>query len=289
MAIVLSAAPVVEQELKKMQERSQVLRQHHIIPTLKVILVGDHAPSIIYTNNKKKFCEKFGAECSIVRLPADTSKQTLIDIITQCNQDPTVHGVMVQLPLPEHLADFRPGTLIDPRKDVDGMTPEQHFRLQLSERNPQDLIPCTPRGIVTLLNFYKIPIRSQRVVILGRSLIVGRPLANLLTSYDATVTLCHTKTENLAAITQSADIIIIAIGHAHFLTPDYINPQHPPIIIDVGISYIAPHKIAGDADFSALLPLVKAISPVPGGVGPMTILSLGQNLLQAAENALQNL
>jgi methylenetetrahydrofolate dehydrogenase (NADP+)/methenyltetrahydrofolate cyclohydrolase len=131
-------------------------------------------------------------------------------------------------------------------------------------------------------------LRGQRVVILGRSLIVGRPLAALLTSYDATVTVCHTQTKDLAAITKSADIIIIAIGHAHFLTPAFINPQHPPVIVDVGISYVAPHKIAGDADFAALAPLVKAISPVPGGVGPMTILSLGQNLLQATENALQN-
>ena len=139
------------------------------------------------------------------------------------------------------------------------------------------------------MNYYHLPLSGQNVVILGRSLIVGRPLANLLTSYDATVTLCHTKTQNLAALTRQADIIIIAIGHAHFLTPEYINPQHPPVIIDVGISYLAPHKIAGDADFSSLLPLTKAISPVPGGVGPMTILSLGQNLLQAAENALQNL
>ncbi len=289
MALILAAAPVVEQELKKMQERSQILRQKNIIPHLKVILVGDHAPSVIYTNNKKKFCEKFGALCSIVHLPQDTSASTLTEIITQANHDPTVHGVMVQLPLPAHLANFRPGTLIDPKKDVDGMTPEQHFRLQLKDHHLPDLIPCTPRGIVTLLNYYHLPLSGQNVVIVGRSLIVGRPLANLLTSYDATVTLCHTKTKNLVALTRQADIIVMAIGHANFLTPDYINPQHPPVIIDVGISYIAPHKIAGDTDFTHLLPLVKAISPVPGGVGPMTILSLGQNLLQAAENALKNL
>jgi len=288
MAIILSAAPVVELELKKMQARCAAYKDRQVVPTLKVILVGEHAPSIIYTNNKKKFCEKFGAVCLIEHLPATTTREQLEQTITAANQDPRIHGVMVQLPLPTPLADLRPGLLIDPHKDVDGMTPLQHYHLLNKERHPQELLPCTPRGIVSLLNFYQLPLRGQRVVILGRSLIVGRPLAALLTSYDATVTVCHTQTKDLAAITKSADIIIIAIGHAHFLTPAFINPQHPPVIVDVGISYVAPHKIAGDADFAALAPLVKAISPVPGGVGPMTILSLGQNLLQATENALQN-
>lgn len=285
MATLLTAAPVIESQLEQLKQDCHDLKKRGVTPRMHVLLVGEHPPSVVYTRNKKRFCESFGAECEIVRLPESISERDFLAAVQEMTQDSKVHGCFVQLPLPQHLAHIDVGQLIPPHKDVDGFHGDNLMALLRGESD-KALVPCTPKGILTLLDAYQIPLAGQHVLIIGRSLIVGKPLTLLMTEKNATVTLAHSKTRHLPELAQSADMIVTAIGRAKFLTAEYVRADQSQVFIDVGINHDEHGKLCGDMDFDALHPKVKAITPVPGGVGKMTILSLAQNLLQACRNSL---
>ena len=286
MSIKLLAAPIVEASLLNLKKECDQLKKNGVTPKLHVILVGDHKPSLIYTRNKKKFCEKFDADCDIIKLDKEVTKQDFLDSINKSNTDDSVHGVIVQLPLPDQLKDLNIGHLVNPEKDVDGFHPENMYQLMKGYFDESHFISCTPKGILSILDFYKIPISKKKVVIIGRSMIVGRPLSMLLTSKDATVTLCHSQTPNLEEYTKAADIIISATGQSGLIQSKHIG-DNTPVVIDVGISRNKDGRICGDIIFDEVQDKCSAISPVPGGVGPMTILSLAQNLIIASKRSLQ--
>jgi methylenetetrahydrofolate dehydrogenase (NADP+)/methenyltetrahydrofolate cyclohydrolase len=286
MTIELRSAPLVEQELEKLTSKCEILKSKGITPSMKVILVGQIKASVIYTRNKKKFCERFGADCEIINLDEDIKEADFIEAVKSISDNKEVHGCFVQLPLPDHLSHIDPGALIDPRKDVDGF--HEHNIGELFKGDPKSkyLMPCTPQGVLSTLNFYHFPVEGKNIVIIGRSLIVGKPLALLLLNHNATVTVCHSRTTDLKEHTKRADIIISAVGKPRFLTADYLNEDAKQVLVDVGINHDENGKLCGDLDYENLLGHCQAITPVPGGVGPLTILSLAQNLLQAAENSL---
>jgi len=285
MTTILKAKPVRDQNLAILKKRTNSLNEKGITPFMKVILVGTNDASLVYTKNKKKFCESFGAKCEIIDLEESINKSQLTDIINTISKDPLVHGLFIQLPLPAHLTNLDLENLIPPEKDIDGLSNYNIGHL-LKGTNENSIIPCTPKGILTLLDFYNITLEGKNVAIIGRSNIVGKPMFLLATQKHATVTLCHSKTKDLLSITQNADIIILAMGKAKFLNKSYLNNNKNQVVIDVGINRNDEGKLCGDADYSQIVEFVEAITPVPGGVGPMTILSLAQNLLQAAENSL---
>ncbi len=284
---LLTSNQVINSQIPLLKKRCQQLISLGVIPSLKVILVGEHAPSLIYTRNKKRFAEKIGATCEIIQLPNNSTEDQLINTIKDCANDPDVHGIIVQLPLPQHLGHLvkQIAMLIPPHKDVDGFHPENLYRLLSGSKGEDSLIPCTPKGIVTLMQHYAIPITGKDIVVIGRSLIVGKPLSQLLENYNATLTLCHLNTRDIASFTQKADVIIIAAGDPKFFGAKYFRKDNSQYVIDVGINKDSNGKLCGDVDFDQVAPLVKAITPVPGGIGPMTIFSLIQNLLLAAQKS----
>ncbi|MCY4524320.1 MAG: bifunctional methylenetetrahydrofolate dehydrogenase/methenyltetrahydrofolate cyclohydrolase [Halobacteriovoraceae bacterium] len=285
MTEIITAAPVVEKAVSELQLHCDNLKKAGIHPLMKVILVGEHRPSLVYTANKKRFCERFGAKCDIVKLSVDVKKEVFFRQIENMARDDKVHGCFVQLPLPEHLAKTDFVRLIPPHKDVDGMGAVNFFQLACGDKGKRALLPCTPKGIISLLHHYKIPISGKNVVIVGRSMIVGRPMALLFSNYDATVTLCHSKTVNLPEITKTADILVLAVGKANLIDSSYIEKKRKTFIVDAGINNID-GKLCGDVNYEDVFSKVAGITPVPGGVGPMTILSLARNFLQAAQNTL---
>ncbi|PIK14218.1 bifunctional 5,10-methylenetetrahydrofolate dehydrogenase/5,10-methenyltetrahydrofolate cyclohydrolase [Halobacteriovorax sp. JY17] len=284
--LILKSKPIVRKSLQILAEKSNSLREQGITPCMKVILVGDNPASLIYTRNKKRFMEKFGAECEIIKLPSELTEVDFLARVQSIVSDKNNHGCFIQLPLPKQLAHIDVGELIEPSKDVDGFNKANIMNLYKGEKGERALIPCTPKGIITLCDYYNIELASKRVVVIGRSLIVGKPMSMLLTNHNATVTLCHSKTVNLEEHTKSADIIIVAIGSAKFLKKGHLSDSKKQYIIDVGMNHDEDGKLCGDVDFENVRDYVAGITPVPGGIGPMTILSLAQNLLQAAENRL---
>jgi len=281
MSVILYAKPIVEREIENLKQRVKSLI---LKPTLKVILVGNNPSSILYVNNKLSFCKKINANCEIVRVEESISKDDFIKLVKEIAEDPTVTGLLVQLPVPDHLKDIEYSSLIPPLKDVDGFTEKNIFSLYNDKAHNKSIAlpPCTPAGIVKMAEYYGTDFSGKNVVILGRSLIVGKPLSLLLTNKNATVTLCHSKTTNLSKITKSADIIISAMGNPHFITKDFISATKDQVIFDVGISRLN-NKTVGDVNFQEVSALVSAITPVPGGIGPMTILSLANNLVTTTE------
>lgn len=286
MSNVLSAKPVVDKNINDLINECNLLKSKGVTPYLKVILVGDNPASVIYTKNKKAFCEKIGAKCDIIKLSADIDEEDFLNEVENINNDNSVHGLLIQLPLPKKLKHLDVTTLVNETKDVDGFHPLNVFELYKGNKEDKILAPCTPKGIVTLCKFYNIDLEGKKIVVVGRSLIVGKPLALLLMNYNATVTICHSKTKNLKEITKGADIIISAIGQEGLINCDHVRDDKTQIVIDVGINKNNDNKTVGDCDFQTLSNKVKAITPVPGGIGPMTILSLAQNLLQAAKKSL---
>ncbi|MBT3584142.1 MAG: bifunctional 5,10-methylenetetrahydrofolate dehydrogenase/5,10-methenyltetrahydrofolate cyclohydrolase [Halobacteriovoraceae bacterium] len=283
MTIELRSKPVREKELEKLKSRCQALKDAGITPSMKVFLVGENPASQRYTRNKKKFCESFGAECEILQFAEDLDQASFLAQVKKVVADDSVHGCFIQLPLPAQLAALPVDQLIPAEKDVDGFNERNVQLLFHGDTGQQALLPCTPKGIITLLNHYGIGLSGKKVVIIGRSQIVGRPLALLMLNHHATVTVCHSKTTDIKALTREADIIVTAIGVPRFLDKDYIG-GNKPVVIDVGINNDEQGKLAGDCHYQQIYDLCSAITPVPGGVGPMTILSLMENLLQAAEN-----
>ncbi|MDR2754780.1 MAG: bifunctional methylenetetrahydrofolate dehydrogenase/methenyltetrahydrofolate cyclohydrolase FolD [Planctomycetaceae bacterium] len=256
-----------------------------ITPCLAAVLVGNDPASQIYVSNKEKNCRKIGMESRLFRLPATTTTEELLILIEKLNTDLGVHGILVQLPLPKGCDELRVLDAIDPKKDVDAFHPEN---VGLISQGRPRYLPCTPYGIQQMLVRYGIETSGKHAVIVGRSDIVGKPMALMLvqkqspqqTGADATVSIVHSRTKNLHEITQQADILIVAIGHAHFLTADMVKPG--AVVIDVGINRLADGKICGDVDFEMVKNVAGAISPVPGGVGPLTISMLMLNTLRAA-------
>ena len=256
------------------------LKAAGVLPRLAVIIVGSDPASEVYVRNKQRTCEELGIHSDHIALPAETTKEELLACIGELNVDPEVHGILVQLPLPAQIAEDEEEILshIDPRKDVDGFHPVNVGHLVLGAPG---LRPCTPAGCIRMLDYAGIPIEGAHAVIIGRSNIVGKPMAHLLLERNATVTICHSRTQNLAAIARTADILVAAVGRPRFVTADMV--KEGATVIDVGINRIAPKKLVGDVDFDAAAAVAGAITPVPGGVGLLTVAMLMENVVQAAK------
>lgn len=247
---------------------------------LAVLIVGEDPASKVYVRNKEKACEQIGIKSYRYAFPAETTEEELKETITKLNRDPAVSGILVQLPLPKHLNERKILGFIAPEKDVDGFSPYQIGKLLLGE---DCLVSCTPQGILRLLKAYDISIAGKHAVVVGRSNIVGKPVSLLMLKENATVTICHSRTKDLAEITKQADILIVAIGKANFITADMV--KEGAVVIDVGINRTPDNKLCGDVDFENVAKKCSYITPVPGGVGPMTVTCLMCNTLKAAQNA----
>ena len=247
-------------------------------PGLAVILVGDDPASAVYVRNKHKGCLEVGITSFEIRMPADTPEAELLEKIDELNSDPAVHGILVQLPLPKHIDENKVIDRIDPKKDVDAFHPENVGKIMLGK---YDFLPCTPAGIMKLLEFYNIDLTGKEGVVIGRSNIVGKPMALLMLEKNGTVTICHSKTKNLSEVTKRADVLVVAIGKPEFLTADMVKDG--AVVVDVGINRTAEGKLVGDVAFAEVAEKASYITPVPGGVGPMTITMLLKNTLTAAQ------
>ncbi|MGT2907208.1 bifunctional methylenetetrahydrofolate dehydrogenase/methenyltetrahydrofolate cyclohydrolase [Streptococcus dentiloxodontae] len=277
-AQVIDGKAVAQKMQARLAEKVAVLREKEwIVPGLVVILVGDDSASQIYVRNKERSAKVAGFRSETVRLSENISEEELIDIIEKYNEDDLFHGILVQLPLPNHINENRILLAIDPKKDVDGFHPMNTGNLW--NGRPQ-MLPCTPAGIMELLHDYQIDLEGKTAVIIGRSNIVGKPMAQLLLDKNATVTLTHSRTHHLAAVCRQADILIVAIGRANFVTKDFI--KEGAVVIDVGINRDENGKLVGDVDYEDVLDTAGYITPVPGGVGPMTITMLMEQTYQAA-------
>ena len=271
-------------------KRVAELKAKGVEPALSVILVGDNPASVSYVTGKQKALAEVGMIDKSIHLPESTSEQELLDLIARLNADPSVHGILVQLPLPKHINEEKVTLAIDPKKDIDGFHPVNMGNLLIGKKG---FLPCTPHGILVLLERAGVKTNGARAAVIGRSNIVGKPMALLLSrkEYNATVTLCHTGTKNLSSILKECDIIIAAAGHPHTVTADMV--KEGAAVIDVGVNRIldatkkSGFRLVGDVDFDDIKEKASVITPVPGGVGPMTIALLMQNTLEAAENSLQ--
>ena len=266
-------------------EVADFIRNNSTVPQLAAVLVGEDAASQVYVRNKRRACEQVGVESILHRLPADIPQDALLDVIAKLNGNLEVHGILVQLPLPPHIEASRVLDAIHPLKDVDAFHPENVGRL--SQGRPR-FLPCTPHGILQILHRCDESVAGRHVVIVGRSDIVGKPLAMLLLARDstcgpdganATVTVCHSRTSDLASITRSADILVAAVGRPRFITADMVKPG--VVVVDVGINRTE-SGLVGDVDFDAVREVASKITPVPGGVGPLTVSMLLYNTLAAA-------
>lgn len=263
--------------------------EHDYVPGLATVLVGDDPASATYVRSKQRICAKLGIQSFGHKLPADSSQEEVETLVAELNADPAVNGILVQLPLPDHLDDESVLNTVDLEKDVDGFHPINIGRLAMKGRQPL-FIPCTPAGCMVLLQEAGVETSGAEAVILGRSNIVGLPMAMLLQKANATVTICHSRTQDLAAHTRRADIVVAAIGRAEMVDGDMLKPG--VAVIDVGINRVDDasrergYRLVGDVDFESAKEVAGAITPVPGGVGPMTIAMLMRNTLRAAEIAL---
>lgn len=284
MTKLLDAATIIDSKISNLSDKVANLKTAGLTPNLTVILVGDNPASLSYIKNKRRFCEKIGADFNLINLDQNVSKEDFLKQIDQINNDPKVTGCFVQLPVPKHLQDIDITQLINPVKDVDGFHLDSVNQIYTGDLS--GLVSCTPKGVITMLQENDIKIEGADVTIIGRSHIVGKPLSLLFQALNATVTLCHSRTKDIKKHTKAADIIVAAVGKAEFLDETYLNESKEQIIIDVGINRNNEGKLVGDVNFSATKDLVKAITPVPGGVGPMTVFSLMENLIQATNNIL---
>lgn len=266
----------IKENLKK---EVDILKEKGINPKLAVILVGEDKASKVYVKNKSKSCEQVGVEFEEYLFNENITQEDLIKKINELNDDDTVTGILLQSPIPRHLNEQEAFNAISPKKDVDGFNAINVGNLSLGK---DCFISCTPYGIIKILEEYKIDLEGKYAVIIGRSNIVGKPMAQCLLEKNATVTICHSKTKNLQSITKQADILIVAMGKAKFITKEFV--KEGAIVIDVGINRLDDGKICGDVDFKSVEPITSYITPVPGGVGPMTIAMLMNNVIKAAKN-----
>ncbi len=276
-------AVIIDGKLTSKKLREEVyagvaeLKSTGIQPGLAVVIVGDDPASRTYVNNKKKACAECGIYSEEYALPEETTEAELLELIDVLNGRKNINGILVQLPLPKHIAEEHIICAIRPDKDVDAFHPQNVGKIMTGDF---DFLPCTPAGVMALLEEYGIDAEGKNTVVIGRSNIVGKPMAMLLLHKNATVTICHSRTKNLCDITKNADVVIAAVGRAGFLTGDMIKDG--AVVMDVGINRNAEGKLCGDADFESVLPKASYITPVPGGVGPMTITMLMKNTLKAA-------
>lgn len=272
----------IGQEIRNsVAERVARLKEQGLTPGLAVVLVGDNQASATYVRNKQKSCEAIGMFSELIKLPEETSQEELLAQIELLNKRDDIHGILVQLPLPKHIDEDTVIATIAVEKDVDGFSPVSVGKMMLGQ---ETFLPCTPFGVMKLLEFSGIDIAGKHAVIVGRSHIVGKPMGQLLLQKDATVTYTHSKTPDLPSFTKQADILIAAVGRANFITKEHV--KQGAVVIDVGINRDENNKLCGDVNFEDVNGLASHITPVPGGVGPMTITMLLFNTVQAAENKL---
>ena len=277
MAIRIDGKAIAAELRAQMKAQVSQMEEDGVTPGLAVVLVGEDPASHTYVRNKKRACEETGIYSEVHTLPASFGQAALLDLIAQLNARPDIDGILVQSPLPEGYDEQAVVNAIAPDKDVDAFHPENVGKLSLGEAA---FLPCTPAGILALLRHEGISVAGKRCVVVGRSNIVGKPMAMLLLQADGTVTVCHSKTQNLPAVTREADILIAAIGKPKFFTADMVKPG--AVVIDVGMDRDEAGKLCGDVDFASVEPVASYITPGPGGVGPMTIAMLLQNTLTAA-------
>lgn len=275
---IISGKEVSQAVKIRVADEIKALKNEGIESCLAVILVGDDPASRVYVNNKKKACELCGIRSLEYVLPAETTQEELIELIEKLNEDKSVNGILCQLPLPKHLDEKAVLNLIRPEKDVDAFHPENVGHIMIGDFN---FLPCTPAGIMEMLRYENISLDGKNCVVIGRSNIVGKPMAMLMLKENATVTICHSRTKNLKEIVAGADVIVAAVGRPNFVTADMVKDG--AVIIDVGINRMDDGKLCGDVDFDACKEKASYITPVPGGVGPMTIATLMQNTVTATK------
>ena len=279
MANIIDGKLVSKKIREMISEDVAALKEQGIFPKLAVILVGNDPASAVYVRNKEKACVETGIEPMQITMPEETTEAELLSLIGKLNEDTSVHGILVQLPLPRHINENKVIESISPAKDVDAFTHESVGRIV---EGKYTFLPCTPAGIMKLLEFYDVEIAGKECVVIGRSNIVGKPMALLLLNASGTVTVCHSKTRDLAEVTRRADILVVAIGKPAFVTDDMVKDG--AVVVDVGINRLDNGKLCGDVEFDGVSQKASLITPVPGGVGPMTITMLMKNTVFAAKN-----
>ena len=264
------------------KETAEFVKETGVTPGLAVIIVGENPASQVYVRNKHKACQDVGMYSVVIEMPGDTTQAQLLEKVDELAKDNAIHGILVQLPLPAHIDEEEVIKAIPPEKDVDAFHPANVGRIMIGN---QSFVPCTPAGVMELLDAYDIEIEGKNCVIIGRSNIVGKPQAMLMLQRNATVTICHSRTKNLAEVTSKADILVAAVGRSKFVTADMV--KEGAVVIDVGINRGQDGKLYGDVDYNAVFDKVSYITPVPGGVGPMTITMLLKNTLTAAKDSVK--
>jgi len=275
-ANLLDGKKIASEIRENVARRAEELKARKVVPGLTVILVGEDPASKVYVGQKEKACREAGFKSDLLRLPETTTEEELLSVIGRLNADPSVHGILVQLPLPSRIDPEAVIAAIDPAKDVDGFHPVNIGHLV---SGVPGMVPCTPLGIVRMLESYRIPLLGKHAVIVGRSSIVGKPMAHLLLARDCTVTVCHSRTPDLGYFTRQADVLVAAVGRPRLITADMVKPG--AVVVDVGINRLE-GGLVGDVDFEAVREVAGWITPVPGGVGPLTIAMLLENTLSAA-------
>lgn len=278
MAQRLDGKAVSAQVRAQVAQEVKALKEKGVTPGLAVVIVGDDPASRVYVNNKKKACAEVGIYSEEYALPAETTQEELLGLVHKLNGKTDINGILVQLPLPKHLDESAVITAINPLKDVDAFHVSNVGRIMLGDYH---FLPCTPAGVMELLHSANIEVCGKTCVVVGRSNIVGKPMAMLLLHENGTVTICHSRTKNLSEICRGADILVAAVGKPRFITADMVKPG--AVVIDVGMDRDENGKLCGDVDFAAVEPIASYITPVPGGVGPMTISMLMKNTLMAAK------
>jgi len=284
MGTIIDGTKIAQDIRNEVRQKTMELRQQKsITPGLAVVLVGDDPASQVYVGRKAKACAEVGFLSREYKLPADTEEKKLLKIIKKLNKDELVHGILVQLPLPKHISTENIIAAINPDKDVDGFHP---YNVGGLVTGTPLFVPCTPRGIMELISRSGIDLTGKEAVVVGRSNIVGKPMAFLLLAQNATVTMCHSRTKDLPSVTRRADVLIAAIGKPRMIKADMV--KEGAVIIDVGVNRLENGKLAGDVDFDEVAPRASYITPVPGGVGPMTIAMLMKNTLDAARRSINS-
>ena len=281
-ALVIDGKAIAAKVRGRIAGQVEQLKGKGITPGLAVVLVGDDPASRVYVGMKKKMCLELGMHSSDHELPADTSQAKLLELIDQLNADERIHGILVQLPLPAHIDTDQVLEAISPMKDADGFHPYNVGRLAIGKPTFQ---PCTPYGVMVMLDEIGYDLQGKEVVVVGRSNIVGKPVALMCLARHATVTICHSRTRDLAEVVRRADVVIAAVGKAEMVKGDWIKPG--AVVIDVGINRVGEKKLVGDVEYAAAAERASAITPVPGGVGPMTIAMLLQNTLESAQRMVE--
>lgn len=278
MAIIIDGKRISNEVKEDLKREVEELSKKGVSATLAVVLVGNDPASAVYVGNKQKACDYIGIKSLTFELPEDTTEENLLALVEELNTREDVNGILVQLPLPKHIDEDKVIRAIDPKKDVDGFHPQSVGALSIGQKG---YVSCTPAGIIELLKRSNIEIEGKECVIVGRSNIVGKPMAMLMLRENATVTICHSKTKDLKEVTKRADILIVALGKPRFITKEYV--KEGAIVIDVGIHRDENNKLCGDVDYEDVVDVTSAITPVPGGVGPMTIAMLMKNCVSSIE------